>query len=389
MRKLIITAAMLLVSAAASAQTPADADPAEALRRGTAEGAAYCKANLASAPGDLKVGEIEAFCSCMGVNEYAMKSMDDATKAMLRPRQQQTCIASLRKDSAPAQTVMPASPPVPAMAQPPQAAPAAPAPVPAPPATEVATSPVATSPVSNPFYGVWGATRAACVEASKDQAPEATEKDYFLFIGEKIQLESYEFCRILKTTGSGQERTYRLKCDSEGSEETETYDVKFALSGSDALINRRSGQKLMLCTRNTPAWVKEVGKRLFNVVEGQGAGAPTPVAPTGRAAPAAAMAAAPPKEPAKPACGGSFEAQYAKTRQRERQIAGEMGQHMQWTPRAFWNFCALERERLALAQRTLSQVKACPSAPSAKAAQRASLDTIQRVNRSINRPGCA
>ncbi|HEV7259493.1 MAG TPA: hypothetical protein VGN82_17055 [Bosea sp. (in: a-proteobacteria)] len=88
--------------AAAQARAPALAET-EALRRGAAEGAAYCKANITTAPGDLAISEIEAFCSCMGVNEFAMTSMDDATKAMLRPRQQQACVAEIRKGPAPSQ----------------------------------------------------------------------------------------------------------------------------------------------------------------------------------------------------------------------------------------------------------------------------------------------
>ena len=101
----------MLASAAASAQTPAQADPTEALRRGTAEGAAYCKANLASAPGDLKIGEIEAFCTCMGVHEFAMSGMTDEAKASLRPRQQQMCVEIVRKQGqAPAPAITPAAP---------------------------------------------------------------------------------------------------------------------------------------------------------------------------------------------------------------------------------------------------------------------------------------
>lgn len=141
-------AAVFLAVGPASAQQ-AEADPAEARRRGVAEGAASCKANISTAPSDLAIGEIEAFCSCMGANEFAMASMDEATKGLLRPRQQQTCLADIRKGSTPVQAAAPASPPattapapaVPASppaaavaAPPPQAAPAVPAPTAQPPA---------------------------------------------------------------------------------------------------------------------------------------------------------------------------------------------------------------------------------------------------------------
>lgn len=370
MRKLIITAAMLLASSVALAQAPVETDPSEVLRRGTAEGAAYCKANLASAPGDLKVGEIEAFCSCMGVNEYAMKSMDDATKAMLRPRQQQTCIASLRKDAAPAQAAVPS--PLPAVA--------APAPVPAPvlpsspPVATPAAAPVAGRADRLPFEGTWR------LRVNNDCSMAETFTKYALI--EHAGGETVSISKILKVERRN-EMVYNL-----------TVRVEDTLGHGLPTVNRimRLEIENESAMNGTGSYFKDFNRKTAEYVRCPDIAVPKEAAALAAgAAPArpAIMAAAPPREPAKPACGGSFEAQYAKTRQRERQIAGEMGHHMQWTPRAFWNFCALERERLALAQRTLSQVKACPSAPSAKIAQRASLDTIQRVNRFINRPGCA
>lgn len=119
-------------------QKPADMD---ALRRGVAQGAALCKANLGSAPPDLKLGEVEEFCTCMGVHEFAMWDMTTEAKASLRPRQQQMCVEIVRKQStapapAPAQAVPPSPPPAaPAPAEPPAVS--APAPVAAqPPAVE-------------------------------------------------------------------------------------------------------------------------------------------------------------------------------------------------------------------------------------------------------------
>jgi len=95
---------------------PADTD---ALRRGVTQGAALCKANLASAPPDLKLGEVEEFCTCMGVHELAMSDMTNEAKASLRPRQQQMCVEIIRKQGqAPAPAAAPAAPPSPPPAAP-------------------------------------------------------------------------------------------------------------------------------------------------------------------------------------------------------------------------------------------------------------------------------
>lgn len=108
-------AGLILSGAAACAQAdpkPADTD---ALRRGVAQGAAFCKAHLASAPPDLKLGEVEEFCTCMGVHEFAMSEMTNEAKASLRPRQQQMCVEIVRKQgqapvSAPGPAATPATP---------------------------------------------------------------------------------------------------------------------------------------------------------------------------------------------------------------------------------------------------------------------------------------
>lgn len=111
-------------------QKPADMD---ALRRGVAQGAAFCKANLGSAPPDLKLGEVEEFCTCMGVHEFAMTDMTNEAKTSLRPRQQQMCVEIVRKQGttpapAPAQAVPPSPPPAaPAPAEPPAVSAPAPA----------------------------------------------------------------------------------------------------------------------------------------------------------------------------------------------------------------------------------------------------------------------
>lgn len=111
--------------------------------------------------------------------------------------------------------------------------------------------------------------------------------------------------------------------------------------------------------------------------------APVPIAPVADARPTA-----PPKEAPNPSCTQKFDAQYRAIRSRESQVAGEMGQHMQWTPRGFWNLCSFERERLGLARRKLALAQSCPSAPGSQNAQNEANDTMQRVNRTINRPGC-
>lgn len=104
------------VTQAQASAPPADTD---APRRGVAQGAALCKANLGSAPPDLKLGEVEEFCTCMGVHEFAMSDMTNEAKASLRPRQQQMCVEIVRKQgAAPAPATTPAAPSSPPPAPP-------------------------------------------------------------------------------------------------------------------------------------------------------------------------------------------------------------------------------------------------------------------------------
>lgn len=143
--------AALSAPPATQAQAPAPSAETDALRRGVVQGAAICKANLASAPADLKLGEVEEFCTCMGVHEFAMSEMTNEAKASLRPRQQQMCVEIVRKQgTAPAPATTPAAPPSPPPA-PSVAAeqPAANAPAPA------AAQPMARRPGAFPFEGTW------------------------------------------------------------------------------------------------------------------------------------------------------------------------------------------------------------------------------------------
>lgn len=129
-------AGFILSGAVAWAQT----DPKPAIPEALRQGAALCKANLGSAPPDLKLGEVEEFCTCMGVNEYAMQDMTNEAKASLRPRQQQMCMEIVRKQGetpARAQASTPSLPQAaPAPAEQPAASPPAPAAASQPPAVE-------------------------------------------------------------------------------------------------------------------------------------------------------------------------------------------------------------------------------------------------------------
>lgn len=112
-------AGFILSGVVAWAQTDQKPAVPDAMRQGVAQGAAFCKAHLASAPADLKLGEVEEFCTCMGVNEYAMQDMTNEAKASLRPRQQQMCMEIVRKQGqAPAPAATPAAPPSPPPAPP-------------------------------------------------------------------------------------------------------------------------------------------------------------------------------------------------------------------------------------------------------------------------------
>lgn len=124
---------------------------------------------------------------------------------------------------------------------------------------------------ANPFYGLWGRTPADCAAASGDEAPEDQDGMDYLFIGERSKWGTFHYCRILKVTGSGRERTYRLRCNFEGeSGPGPVINDRLALSGRDGefLQVGKAGGKLTLCTRGTPRWVREGSKRLLNVVEG-------------------------------------------------------------------------------------------------------------------------
>lgn len=251
---------------AAAAQTPAPA-AVELPRAGAIEGAAFCKANLASAPPGLMLGEVEQFCTCMGVQETAMfrGDMTDAAKASLRPQLQQMCVAIVRNQAqSPGQAAAPAVP---------SATPPAP-PVAAQPAP--AASPRAAEAPRNPFFGLWAESQSICTEAGGNDIPDV---DGFVFIGEKTTYDRHTRCQITRVTGSGQERSYDQSCWAEGEEKKFSGRGTYALLAPDTLqLKLASGPspKLTLCTRETPGWVKQVGRSLFKIVEAP-AQAPTPI----------------------------------------------------------------------------------------------------------------
>ncbi|MFA6965159.1 hypothetical protein [Bosea sp. (in: a-proteobacteria)] len=132
-------------------------------------------------------------------------------------------------------------------------------------------APAAAAAISNPFYGLWGRTPADCAVASGDEAPEDQDGVDYLFIGERSKWGTFHYCRILNVTGSGRERTYRLRCDFEGEDKAVVVNDRFALSGSNGefLQVGKPGRKLTLCARTTPRWISDASKRLLNVGEGQ------------------------------------------------------------------------------------------------------------------------
>jgi hypothetical protein len=81
-----------------------------------AAGAEFCRRNLQSAPPDVKLGEVDQFCRCMGVQEAALSEggLQEEAKASMRPQLQQMCVSIIRKQAAgePNQaTVLPKSEP--------------------------------------------------------------------------------------------------------------------------------------------------------------------------------------------------------------------------------------------------------------------------------------
>lgn len=236
---------------------------ASAQAQPAAEGAAFCKANLAAAPPGLMLGEVEPFCTCMGVQESAMfrGDMTDAAKASLRPQLQQMCVAIVRNQG---QAAAPAAPPA------------------TPPAPPVATQPAPMASPSvagaprNPFFGLWAESQSICTEAGGNDIPDV---DGFVFIGEKTTYDRHTRCQITRVTGSGQERSYDQSCWAEGEEKKFSGRGTYTLLAPDTLqLKLASGPspKLTLCTRETPGWVKQVGRSLFKIVEAP-AQVPTPM----------------------------------------------------------------------------------------------------------------
>lgn len=111
---LLLLAGCLFAASAVTAQTSPSPGPDD-LRRKVTEGTEFCRNTLASAPPDIKIGEVEEFCACMGVQEAAMGEMAEAGKVSLRPQLQQMCVGTLRSRqgqgaASPAPAVTPAAP---------------------------------------------------------------------------------------------------------------------------------------------------------------------------------------------------------------------------------------------------------------------------------------
>lgn len=142
---LLMLAGGLFAASAVTAQT-SPSPGTDDLRRKVAEGTEFCRKTLASAPPDIKIGEVEEFCACMGVQEAAMGEMAEAGKASLRPQLQQMCVGTLRSRqgqsaASPAPAVQPAFPP-----SSPPAAPVPPATAPAPDSSSAGSSVAALPP---------------------------------------------------------------------------------------------------------------------------------------------------------------------------------------------------------------------------------------------------
>ena len=177
----LLLAVASFASSAASvwAQSP-ESSKDETVRK-IAQGDAFCRSNLSSAPADLRAAEVDAFCRCMGVPEAAMSEggLADDGKAAMRSQLQQMCVGIVRKDApkgaesnATAPTSIPAS----------AVAPAA--------ASEKAAPPMT-------YLGKWGESKDACYfEITKT------------FVIEDTGGEKYKF-RILKTEIVN-DRNYRL-----------------------------------------------------------------------------------------------------------------------------------------------------------------------------------
>jgi hypothetical protein len=91
-----------------------------------AAGAEFCRKNLQSAPRDVKLGEVDAFCRCMGIHEAAfdMGGVKEEDRPAMRPALQQMCVGMIRQqltreaNQAPVLPSGPAAPQLPEVAAP-------------------------------------------------------------------------------------------------------------------------------------------------------------------------------------------------------------------------------------------------------------------------------
>lgn len=113
-------AAHITASVAALAQ---DSPEKQEMLRRLAEQANECLRTIATrAPPDLRVVEVQDYCKCMGIQETAISTIDEAGKNQMRPQLQQMCLGIIRKGQTSASAASPAEP-APAPPPPPPAAP--------------------------------------------------------------------------------------------------------------------------------------------------------------------------------------------------------------------------------------------------------------------------
>jgi len=429
---LLLLAGCLFAASAVTAQT-SQSPGADDLRRKVTEGTEFCRKTLASAPPDIKIGEVEEFCACMGVQEAAMGEMAEAGKASLRPQLQQMCVGTLRSrqglgTASPAPAVMPAAPgssgATPGSAEPPRTAP---------PAAAAITRFEAWSLTTNRAGASIAYIRTAPfqdVPSAKAPQPAPAVDAFIMYCRAKdaiglralakpgLRLDRVEFAiggwgTIVKLGANGvanpKDWTQLVKDLAEADkhnpppDQRQNFDpyIEFQLSrqqngppGGRVNVDGIGAARVRLRTlcADAAATGGPIGNFDTTGIEGFPEEAIVPAAPNRTPvgvpaiAPRASAVEAKPK--AAPDCAAAFERNYAALRRKELDLAGQTGAVMQTQPRFFWDFCPITRQEIAVAKQILAAANACPSHRNAAAIKSQALAKLAKRQAELQRPRC-
>jgi hypothetical protein len=416
---LLLLAGCLFAASAVTAQTSPSPGPDD-LRRKVTEGTEFCRNTLASAPPDIKIGEVEEFCACMGVQEAAMGEMAEAGKVSLRPQLQQMCVGTLRSRqgqgaASPAPAVTPAAP----------AGSQTPAPIAAP---EAASSAAAAATPAVEKIEQWTInTNIAGAPIAYVRAMDAPAVEAFTMycrakdaIGLRVKFKSgfgekeisfpmagWEIPLVIGSNGLVTQGSWAEFVKTWLDEEKNTradrklpdysgvrdFTVKQRLSGKANLDGLTATRERMrsLCADAIAKGVA-AGNYLTTGLAAFDPEVLVGAAPSGT--PVGVLAVAPrapgaePKPKATPDCAAAFERNYAALRRKELDLAGQTGAVMQTQPRFFWDFCPITRQEIAVAKQILAAANACPSHRNAAGIKSQALAKLAKRQAELQRPRC-